>query len=135
MECLILFCSFTMSCPATVPLPSVGVSIEKHRRPRRTTSGYRADVCEALIPSRKQEAQSASPHKLSQEGRRVSYGSPVRRIHVARMKNPLSAHHIGILRAQKRVKLVLFGCRVLRHGKGTKKIREIVKNLPKNNTL
>ena len=62
---------------------------EKHRRPRRTTSGYRADVCEALIPSRKQEAQSASPHKLSQEGRRVSYGSPVRRIHRAR-KNPAS---------------------------------------------
>ena len=34
---------------------------EKHRRPRRTTSGYRADVCEALIPSRKQEAQWRQP--------------------------------------------------------------------------
>ena len=61
---------------------------EKHRRPRRTTSGYRADVCEALIPSRKQETHCASLHKLSQEVESFFSARRLRRIHIAR-KNPI----------------------------------------------
>jgi hypothetical protein len=68
---------------------------EKHRRPRRTTSGYRADVCEALIPSRKQETHCASLHKLSQEGREF-FGSPVTANSYSK-KKPCELHHIGIL--------------------------------------
>ena len=91
-----------------------------------------ADVCEA--PNRHPGARNAlrQPSKLSQRGGRVLRLAGTAISYTK--KNPLSAHHIGILRAQKRVKLVLFGCRVLRHGKGTKKIREIVKNLQKNST-
>lgn len=105
----------------------------KNTRSRRPdhVGGMGGDVCEP--PNPQPEARSAMAlalHKLSQEGREF-FGSPVRRIHIAR-KNPLSAHRIGILRAQKRVKLVLFGCRVLRHGKGTKKIRENQSKRQKN---
>lgn len=67
----------------------ISLYYEKHRRPRRTTSGYRADVCEALIPSRKQETQSASLHKLSQEVESFFSARRLRRIHRAR-KNPAS---------------------------------------------
>lgn len=97
-----------------------------------------------LIPSRKQNitipwyqyhwkliflrlTHCASPRKLSQEGRRVSYGSPARRFHRAR-KNPLSAHHIGILRAKRGSNSSFRVSSFLRHGKGTKNIREIIKN-------
>lgn len=95
-----------------------------------TTSGVWGATCVSpLIAIQEQETQSASLHKLSQRGERVLRLAGTAISYTK--KNPLSAHHIGILRAQKRVKLVLFGCRVLRHGKGTKKIRDIIKNLPK----